>query len=77
MLVEKVLGATAELDQIMVETYHGLNAAHGYSQDEIERKRLSLEGALVKVTAAWNEELLRMAGIQQVNNFWQWFNFAG
>lgn len=77
ILVEKILGATAELDGIMVETYYGLKSANGYSQEEIERKRLSLEGVLVPVTARWNEELLHMAGFRQVDCFWRWMNFAG
>ena len=77
LLVEKILGATAELDGIMVESYYRLKSAHGYSQEEIERKRLSLEGVLVPVTARWNEELLYMAGFRQVDCFWRWMNFAG
>ena len=64
ILVEKVLGATAELDQIMVGEYHAFKTANGYSAEEIERKRLALEGVLVPVTAAWNEELLRIAGFR-------------
>jgi tRNA (cmo5U34)-methyltransferase len=77
LLVEKVLGATAELDGIMVDAYYRMKAANGYSQEEIERKRFSLEGVLVPVTARWNEELLRMGGFNQVDCFWRWFNFAG
>jgi tRNA (cmo5U34)-methyltransferase len=77
VLVEKILGATAELDGIMVETYYRLKSANGYTQEEIERKRLSLEGVLVPVTARWNEELLHMTGFRQVDCFWRWMNFAG
>lgn len=77
VLVEKVLGATAEIDRAMVETYLGLKSANGYSAEEIERKRLSLEGVLVPVTASWNEDLLRGAGFGQVDCFWRWMNFAG
>jgi tRNA (cmo5U34)-methyltransferase len=77
VLIEKVLGATAEIDQLMVEVYYGLKVAHGYSREEIERKRLALQGVLVPVTARWNEELLRMAGFSQVDGFWRWMNFAG
>jgi tRNA (cmo5U34)-methyltransferase len=77
ILVEKVLGATADLDAAMVDTYYALKAQNGYSQEQIERKRLSLEGVLVPVTAAWNEELLRGAGFGEVDCFWRWMNFAG
>jgi tRNA (cmo5U34)-methyltransferase len=64
VLVEKILMATAELDGIMVETYYRLKSANGYSQEETEGKRLSLEGVLVSVTARWNAELLDRAGFQ-------------
>jgi len=77
ILVEKVLGASADIDANIVDIYYKLKAENGYSQDQIERKRLSLEGVLVPVTAGWNEELLRMAGFSQVDCFWRWMNFAG
>lgn len=77
LLVEKVLGATADLDRLLVERYYALKGEHGYSKEAIERKRLSLEGVLVPVTAAWNEELLRQAGFAEVDCFWRWANFAG
>jgi tRNA (cmo5U34)-methyltransferase len=77
ILVEKVLGATAEIDEQFVARYHALKGANGYSPEQIERKRLSLEGVLVPVTAAWNEELLRAAGFRHLDCFWRWSNFAG
>lgn len=77
ILVEKVLGATAAINQLMVGLYHRLKVESGYTQEEVERKRLSLEGVLVSVTAAWNEELLKQAGFRQVDCFWRWMNFAG
>ncbi|MGD9099373.1 MAG: methyltransferase domain-containing protein [Anaerolineae bacterium] len=77
VLVEKVIGASAELDGLMIEVYHQLKSENGYSQEQIERKRLSLEGVLVPVTARWNEELLRTAGFTYVDCFWRWMNFAG
>ena len=77
IVVEKVLGATASLDAVFVDGYYDLKRANGYSQEAIDRKRLALEGVLVPVTAAWNEELLKMAGFRQVDCFWRWMNFAG
>lgn len=77
VLVEKVLGEGAELDELFVERYLAMKADHGYSTEEIDRKRHSLEGVLVPVTAAWNEELLRRAGFRAVDCFWRWLNFAG
>lgn len=77
ILVEKVLGSTADIDTTFVDLYHGMKRANGYTPDEIARKRLSLEGVLVPVTAGWNEQLLRTAGFAQVDCFWRNLNFAG
>lgn len=77
LLVEKVLGETAELDAAMVDEYYRLKSANGYSAEEIERKRLALEGVLVPVSARWNVELLHAAGFAHVDCFWRWMNFAG
>ena len=77
IVVEKVLGANARLDKAFVAEYLDMKRRQGYTEDQIQRKRLSLEGVLVPVTAAWNEELLRMAGFRTVDCFWRWMNFAG
>jgi len=77
IVVEKVLGSTAELDETMVDEYLKLKARNGYGREEIERKKMSLEGVLVPVTARWNEEMLRAAGFNQIECFWRWMNFAG
>jgi len=77
IMVEKVLGNSADLDTSMVKIYYDMKAENGYSQDQIERKRLSLEGVLVPVTAQWNEEMLRTAGFSHIDCFWRWMNFAG
>ena len=77
ILVEKVLGSTAEINALMVSKYYDLKRENGYTNDDIERKRLSLEGVLVPVTAKWNEELLSGAGFHTVDCFWRWMNFAG
>jgi tRNA (cmo5U34)-methyltransferase len=76
ILVEKILGATADLDALMIDRYYTMKAENGYSQEQIERKRLSLEGVLVPVTARWNEELVSAAGFGQIDCFWRWMNFA-
>jgi len=77
VLVEKVLGSNAKIDADFVSIYYELKTRNGYTPEAIERKRLSLEGVLVPVTARWNEELLRMAGFATVDCFWRWMNFAG
>jgi tRNA (cmo5U34)-methyltransferase len=76
VLVEKVLGGSARLDGLLTDLYHGLKRASGYTQEEIDRKRLSLEGVLVPVAAPWDEDLLRRAGFRDVECFWRCLNFA-
>lgn len=77
ILVEKVLGASSEIDEVMVDEYYAGKRAAGYSQEEIDAKRESLEGVLVPLTAKWNEDLLRAAGFSQVDCFWASLNFRG
>lgn len=77
ILVEKVLGSSAAMDELFVDQYYALKSRNGYNDDEIRRKQLSLEGKLVPVTAAWNEELLRSSGFDEIECFWRWMNFAG
>lgn len=77
ILVEKILGASADLDAMLVDLYYGMKRDNGYSQEEIDRKRLSLEGVLVPVTASWNEQLLHQCGFSEVDCFWRYLNFAG
>lgn len=77
ILVEKILGSSADLDTALVDFYYSMKRDNGYSQEEIDRKRLALEGVLVPVTAAWNEQLLRQSGFSEVDCFWRFLNFAG
>jgi tRNA (cmo5U34)-methyltransferase len=76
ILVEKVLGVSARTDGLLTGLYDAVKRSNGYSRDEIDRKRLSLEGVLVPVTADWNEEFLRRAGFLDVECFWRCLNFA-
>ena len=77
ILVEKVLGSSAVIDKVLVDRYYDLKRKNGYTDEQIERKRLSLEGVLVPVTAKWNEDMLHLTGFKQVDCFWRWLNFSG
>ncbi len=76
ILVEKLLGQTSQLNEMMVARYLDMKRANGYSEEQIIRKRLALEGVLVPITARWNEELLSRAGFEAIDCFWRWMNFA-
>lgn len=77
IFVEKVLGNTNELDDLMVSEYYGIKSENAYTQEQIATKRKSLEGVLVPITAKWNEDLLRSAGFRKIDCFWRCLNFAG
>ena len=67
----------AEIDDALAGLYYALKAANGYSYDDIERKKLSLEGVLVPLTCQANEDYLSGAGFAHLDCFWRWCNFAG
>lgn len=77
IMVEKVLGNTDSLNELFVRNYYDMKKNNGYTEEQIERKRLSLEGVLVPVTSNWNIDLLKQAGFKQIDVFWKWMNFVG
>lgn len=77
IMVEKVLGNTDEIDEVLVTEYYQIKADNLYTQEQIAAKRKSLEGVLVPITAHWNEDLLRTTGFSKVDCFWRYLNFAG
>ena len=77
ILVEKVLGETAQLDSVLTREYYNLKRQSLYTQEQIESKRKSLEGVLVPVTANWNIDLMRSCGFRSIECFWRNLNFAG
>lgn len=75
-LVEKVLGGSGRIADLLTAVYHEGKRAAGYTAQDVERKRLSLEGVLVAQTATTNEAMLRNAGFMSVECYWRWANFA-
>jgi tRNA (cmo5U34)-methyltransferase len=64
IMVEKVLGNTDIINKLFVKNYYASKKHNGYTDVQIERKRLSLEGVLVPVTNDWNIDLLKQAGFR-------------
>lgn len=77
LLVEKVIGESDRIDELMVDRYEKMKLEAGYSNAEIEQKKISLESVLVPLKASWNEQLLYGAGFENVDCFWRCINFAG
>ena len=77
ILVEKELGYNSAINKMFVDLYYKIKAKNGYSYDQINRKKKSLEGVLVPVTSEWNKELLCQAGFKKIDTFWRCLNFEG
>jgi tRNA (cmo5U34)-methyltransferase len=77
IIVEKILGRDAKLNDLLVDLYYELKGKNGYTEEQINSKRKSLEGILVPVTSDWNEQLLVNAGFDHVECFWRSLNFSG
>lgn len=76
-MVEKVLGNTAAMQELLVDAYHEYKHDHGYSWEDIERKRAALEGVQVPLTHESNIDMLRAAGFRNVETFFRNLNFVG
>lgn len=78
IIVEKVLGADANIQRLLVDVYHDRKmTVGGYTKEAVDRKRLSLEGVLVPLTALFNEAMFRDAGFDSVDCVWAWGSFRG
>ena len=76
ILVEKVLGNSANIDNLLVKEYYNIKREHGYSEELIQNKRKSLEGVLVPLTIDTNEHLMTMCGFNEIDCFWRCLNFC-
>jgi tRNA (cmo5U34)-methyltransferase len=76
VIVEKVLGDGSNVHDIMAEIYREKKRRSGYDDEQIERKRLALEGVLVPDSASTITNRLRDCNFREVDCFWRWLNFA-
>jgi len=77
LLVEKIISEHSILNRLYIKHYYEMKRRHGYSEMEIAQKREALENVLVPYRLDENRRLLDEAGFQQVDTFFQWYNFAG
>ncbi|MCB1787964.1 MAG: carboxy-S-adenosyl-L-methionine synthase CmoA [Gammaproteobacteria bacterium] len=76
ILSEKIAGADAQEDALLIEMHHAFKRANGYSELEISRKRSALENVLVPETLAVHRERLSEAGFARSDLWFQCFNFV-
>lgn len=77
LLVEKVLGQGSRLHETFDWEYLAFKRRNRYTEEQIARKRASLEGVLVSQTADANVAMLRGVGFSAVDCYYRWLNFAG
>lgn len=77
ILVEKVLGNSAEIGNIFNSIYYDMKRDNQYTEEQIANKRKSLEGVLSPLTEEMNISMLRMAGFRKIDTFWKHLNFCG
>lgn len=77
VLTEKILTNSSHTNRFFIDFYYDFKRRNGYSENEILRKRESLENVLVPYRIDENLELFRRNGFQIVETFFQWYNFAG
>lgn len=61
----------------MLFPYNILIQIYVYTDEQIKRKRLTLQGVMPPLSARENEKLLKKAGFKKIECFWRHFNFAG
>lgn len=76
IFVEKVLGNSAMLDKCMIDEYYDIKKENAYTEEQIQTKRKSLEGALVPLTSDMDCLLLKQAGFKKIDCFWRFLNFT-
>lgn len=76
-LVEKVIGNSSVIDDVMVKEYYNIKKENAYTEEQISDKRKALADTLVPLTSDWNKSMLRTAGFTKVDTFWRYLNFCG
>jgi tRNA (cmo5U34)-methyltransferase len=76
LMAEKVLVEDSLLNRLYIELYYRYKARQGYTAEEIQRKRESLENVLVPYRVDENVELLKRCGFSTVDTCFRWFNWA-
>ena len=73
---EKVISHSPKINRSFIDYYLRFKLDQGYSELEISRKREALENILIPFSIKENILLLNEAGFQEVESFFQWFNFS-
>jgi tRNA (cmo5U34)-methyltransferase len=75
--MEKILTKSSDMNRYFIDFYYEYKSRHGYTPEEIMRKREALENVLIPYRTDENFELFQRNGFTTVETCFQWFNFAG
>jgi tRNA (cmo5U34)-methyltransferase len=76
LLGEKILGESAVVKHLLIKHYHNMKLRAGYTHDEVQRKRESLENVLVPYTISENVAALLEARFKVAEVIFQCYNFG-
>lgn len=77
ILVEKVIGSTAQFNEIMIDLYQDMKIRNGLNPTDNQKKSKSLRGIMSPTSVDQNQLLLRKCGFNSIDTIFKWYNFAG
>ena len=75
IVFEKILTESSDLNRLFVDEYYNFKRRNHYGEEEIAKKRESLENVLIPYRASENVDLFKKVGFEVVEPFFQWLNF--
>lgn len=76
VLSEKFTFDDARMNELLIDLHHTFKRANGYSELEVSQKRTALENVMRTDTIDTHKTRLTQAGFQQVELWFQCFNFG-
>ncbi|MBM3234936.1 methyltransferase domain-containing protein [Candidatus Poribacteria bacterium] len=77
IISEKIVNQNIFLDELFVKLYERMKKRNGFSDEEIEAKRVSLKGIMEPITYEDNYKMLKESGFSLIETFFRWHNFVG
>ncbi len=76
VISEKIIAPDPQLNELLIDLYHGFKESMGYSKLEISQKRTALENVLIPELLEAHRQRFASSGFQASEVWFQCFNFA-
>lgn len=76
IVAEKILLNDKHINRFLIDIYYDYKKKNEYTDEEIIRKREALENVLVPLSTEENIEMFKKCGFENVDTFFQAYNFA-